>query len=205
MARGCSSKDVIAVLEYAKSLGWTISKTRNSHYQLRLKHKVIHTGSTPSDYRTAKNLRAQIKRETESVMPKASQETQAEKVIWKKKIIAFIDDNPAHVNDVLVADLAGVKTATVRKWRKMNAIPHSSISTLRTTYSLLVDEVKRKTQPEPPKEKMGIAAQPPKDVRKKNVFMMYSEINPRALSDDQLDSLMRMCMTEISQRLKHGS
>jgi hypothetical protein len=56
-------RDLAQILADARSRGWQIEKTRNSHWRLRgPNNALLFTGSTPSDWRGIRNIRQAIRR-----------------------------------------------------------------------------------------------------------------------------------------------
>lgn len=61
-------KELAALLEQARAVGWTVDPTANNHWQL--KHDcgaLLHTGGTPQDHHAIPNLRSQIRRYTPEI------------------------------------------------------------------------------------------------------------------------------------------
>jgi hypothetical protein len=56
-------RDLHQLLAQARNRGWTIDHTRNGHWRLRGQNgDLLFTGSSPSDWRSIRNLRSDIMR-----------------------------------------------------------------------------------------------------------------------------------------------
>ncbi|MDH0894654.1 MULTISPECIES: type II toxin-antitoxin system HicA family toxin [unclassified Pseudomonas] len=56
-------KNLQPLLQYAKANGWTVGATKNGHLRFTKPGRpIIHTGSTPSDWRSLRNALAALAR-----------------------------------------------------------------------------------------------------------------------------------------------
>ena len=56
-------KDLAKLFKVARERGWTVTRTPRGHFQMRHPNgALVYTGSTPSDGRTLRNVRADLRR-----------------------------------------------------------------------------------------------------------------------------------------------
>ena len=61
-------KDLKALIQAYRDKGWVIEKTNSQHWRFRgPRGELVHTSSTPSDWRAFQNMKAQLNREERRV------------------------------------------------------------------------------------------------------------------------------------------
>ncbi len=220
-------RELKSILSWAESHGWVIKRSKSGH--LEFKHPaggLVFNGTTPSDPRGIKNLRAQLKRQTprppkEKPVPRMNPDTREAKKGLVERMLKACENMPEDLADKLIARCIGVGNAS--QFRR-GVVPSASMNKLyiaadqvekealayeeQVTRPIPPTEVPRHphapampTPPTPPMVPAPPVPPAPPKVAHITHLTFRVKFDAGQLSNQELLDVMEMCQRELALRL----